>query len=315
LEKEFRKSHSGELFVHIVDSHADALRKAAQVVELGGRIIVSAGGAGTFNSVLEGCCAVGRIPEEMKLAFLRKGSADLIGKAMGIPDDLEAAAHVILTGLKREDFVEADVIEVTGKSTDKRHIIGFGGVGVFGDTPRFTENRFIKYYKGFLGTLFGDLGPFLVGVNLALLKYHLDTLRGRASRYEIVAGDIVLPMKRYVSTIILNGDLGEDFPIARGMPFGDGEMKVVAIRDMGAAASYRQLISCWKGRLSRDSAELGVTALKSPVLEIIPERNWPYIVNVDGLILWARGPVRFAVRDRVKLVSGRQENKIGRLTT
>ena len=41
--------------------------------------------------------------------------------------------------------------------SEKFHMIGFGGVGIFGDIPRFTESRFIKYYKGFLGYFFGHV--------------------------------------------------------------------------------------------------------------------------------------------------------------
>jgi diacylglycerol kinase family enzyme len=303
IEDEFRKHYTGEVEVHIVDSHPAAREEAARAVRRGGRIIVSAGGAGTCNSVLEGCCVTGRIPDGLRLAFLRKGSADLLGKALGVPDELSAAVRAILTGMAEGNFIDADVIEVSGDIPRKRRVLGFAGVGVFGDTPMFTENRFVKYYKGFLGTLFGDLGPFLVGVNLALVKYHLDALRARGARYKLLAEGLELPMSRYVSIIIMNGDLGEDFPLARGMRFGDGDFKVVAMRDMGTAASYRQLISCWKGNLFERSRDLGVVTFRKGSLEIVPERSGPYMVNVDGLILWANGPVRFGVSDRVKLVS------------
>jgi diacylglycerol kinase family enzyme len=309
IEDEFRRSYPGEVRVHIVDSHAQARLEAAQAVLGGSRIIVSAGGAGTCNSVLEGCRATGRIPDGLRLAFLRKGSADLIGKALGIPDELSAAVNAILAGLQGENFIDADVIEVSGDIPEKRHFLGFAGVGVFGDTPMFTENRFVKYYKGFLGTLFGDLGPFMVGVNLALLKYHADTIRARKARYKLLAEGLEFPLSRYVSIIILNGDLGDDFPLARGMRFGDGDFKVVALRDKGVAASYRQLISCWKGNLFERSRDLGALAFRKSVLEIVPEHSGLYMVNVDGLILWARGPIRFCVSDRIKLVGAGESYK------
>jgi len=40
-------------------------------------------------------------------------------------------------------------------------MIGFGGLGVFGDIPRFTESRVIKAYKGVLGQLFRRPRPFM----------------------------------------------------------------------------------------------------------------------------------------------------------
>jgi len=236
---------------------------------------------------------------------LRKGSADLIGKALGVPDDLGQAARAIYESIEKRNFISADVIEISGENTEKRHFLGFSGVGVFGDAPRFTENRFTKYYKGLLGTLFGDLGPFMVGVNCALMKHHVDNLKGGVFRFHPSAEDVDLPMERYVSIIILNGDLSKDFPLATGMPFGSGDFKVVTIRDKGLALSYKQLVSCWRGDVFRHAKELGVESFKTSRLKITPEDVRPYMVNVDGLILWARGPIHYSICDQVKLVSGK----------
>ncbi len=301
---EFRKYYRGDLGVHIVDSHIEAKKKAEELVRLGSRLIVSAGGAGTLNSILEGCHAKEGIPKGLRLAFLRKGSADLIGKALSIPDDLGRAVRLIFKGIEEQRFVSADIIEVSGETAEKRHFIGFSGVGVFGDVPRFTENRFVKYYKGILGSLFGDLGPFMVGVNLALLKHHLDNLRGTSHKFQLLADDVDLPDRRYISIIVLNGDLGRDMPLASEVPLGSGDFKVVTIRDRGLARSYQQLIGCWKGDIFEYAKQLGVREFRTSKLRMIPKDSSPYMVNIDGLISWARGPIRYRISDRVKLVSG-----------
>ena len=67
---------------------------AAALAAEGVRHLVSAGGSGTFNAVLEGCCDSGVALGEIRLGFLRKGSADLIGKVLGMPDAIEAAVDV-----------------------------------------------------------------------------------------------------------------------------------------------------------------------------------------------------------------------------
>jgi len=304
-EDEFRKCYTGALSVHIVNSHNEARRKAKELVSSGSRIIVSAGGAGTFNSILEGCHTNEGVPEGLKLAFLRKGSADLIGKSLNIPDNLARAVQIISKGIEEQRFITADIIEVSGEVAEKRHFIGFSGVGVFGDVPRFTENRFIKYYKGVFGTVFGDLGPFMIGVNFALMKHHMDNMIGRIRRFHILGEDVDLPNKRYMSIIVLNGDLGKDFPLAQGMQFGSGDFKVVTIRDRGFARSYKQLIGCWKGDIFEHAERLGVKAFRTSKLRIIPKDSRPYMVNIDGLVLWARGPILYRISDRVKLVSGR----------
>jgi len=65
------------------DTHAEARRKTAELVAAGGRIIISAGGSGTFNAVLEGCFDSGQDLKEVRIGFLRKGSADLIARRWG----------------------------------------------------------------------------------------------------------------------------------------------------------------------------------------------------------------------------------------
>ncbi|UCC90783.1 MAG: hypothetical protein JSW24_01065, partial [Dehalococcoidia bacterium] len=153
----FSSRTSRPVRVHTADSHTQAREITERLVAEGSRIIVSAGGAGTFNAVVEGCHLAGRVPSDLRLGFLRKGSADLIGKVLGIPDQLEAAVEAILAALGTGSCVPADVLTVEATDADggvqRRKLVGFGGLGVFGEVPRFTESRFIKVYKGVLGSL------------------------------------------------------------------------------------------------------------------------------------------------------------------
>ena len=286
IEREFKKFYEGKINICIVDSHKEARERTNELVKKGERIIVSAGGAGTFNSVLEGSRLTEGFPEDLRLAFLRKGSADLIGRVLKIPDELTAAAEIISTSIKEDKTIESDVIEV---NTDEKkyHLIGFGGIGVFGVVPYFTESRFIKYYKGLLGYFFGDKGPFLVGVNLATIKYYKD-----------------LPAREYSSVIIMNGDLGKIFPLATGMPLSTGEFKVIILKDLGLVNSYRQMIHLGKGDFEEFKEKLGVQTLKTKVLTIIPEEPHEYMVNVDGLLVRTKEEINFRVSDQIKLITG-----------
>lgn len=310
LRPAFKQHYSGPSQIHIVDSHAEAQSKAQEVVKQGGRIIVSAGGAGTFNSVLEGCLTTNGLPKDLRLVFLRKGSADLIGKVLRIPDNLSSAIRIISQSIEEDRIVQADVIEVEGIDINgnqwKRHFIGFGGVGVFGDIPYFTENRLVKYYKGLLGTLLGDRGPFVVGANCALIKHYIDNLLQRTPKFSlIVDNDLTIPPDKYNSVIILNGDLGKDFPLAKGILLDSGYFQTVAIRDLDFFTSYRQLIHCWKGDIFDYSEQLGTRFLKTKKkLKIIPEDSKPYMVNIDGLLMRAKGIIRYCISGQVKLITG-----------
>ncbi len=308
LGVEFEKYYSGPSKVHIVNSHAEAEAKTQEVIENGGRIIVSAGGAGTFNSVLEGSHTISGRPENLRLAFLRKGSADLIGKVLKIPDDLSLAVGIISQSIENDRWIQADVIEVEGTDANgnqwKRHFIGFGGVGVFGDVPYFTEGRMIKYYKGILGSLFGDRGPFIVGANCALIKHYIDNILHRTPKFGLLADGLDIPPERYNSIIILNGDLGKDFPLAKGIPLGSGYFQTVAMRDLGFFSSYKQIIHCWKGDILNYSEQLGTESFKiEKELKIIPENSEQYMVNIDGLLMRTIGITHYHISDRVKLIT------------
>jgi len=77
---------------------------------------------------------------DRQLAFLRKGSADLIGKRLGISNELAAAVEAIVEGIELDRCIDADVLAVEATTPDgrpeRRHLVGFGGFEVFGAVPR-----------------------------------------------------------------------------------------------------------------------------------------------------------------------------------
>jgi len=299
---EFKKYYTGKINIYVVDSHNKAREKANELVEKGEKIVVSAGGAGTFNSVLEGCRLKKGFPDGLRLAFLRKGSADLIGKVLNIPDELAAAAKIISNSIIEDKVIKSDVIEVS-IDDKKYHFIGFGGVGIFGIVPYFTESRFKKYYKGLLGHWFGDRGPFLFGVNLAMFKYYKDKIF-KKTKFMINMEGKEFPAEQYSSIIIMNGDLGKDFPLARGMPLATRNFEVILFKDFGLFNSYSQMIHAWKGDIKNYEEKLGAKILRTKTLTIAPEKPNEYMVNVDGLLVKTRGKINYRLSDRIKLITG-----------
>ena len=93
-----------------VDSHAAARNRAKESIQSGTRIIISAGGSGTFNSILEGCCDSGLDLKKLQLGFLRKGSADLIGKTLGMPDDINQAIKVFADSINDSISINKRVV-------------------------------------------------------------------------------------------------------------------------------------------------------------------------------------------------------------
>jgi diacylglycerol kinase family enzyme len=300
IKEEFEEFYEGDIKVYVVDSHKEAREKTRELVKKKEKIIVSAGGAGTFNSVLEGSIIGKNFPVGLRLAFLRKGSADLIGKVLNIPDNLHAAAEIISKSIKQDHSMEADVIEVNINNKEY-HFIGFGGVGIFGIVPYFTESRFKRYYKGILGQFFGDRGPFISGLILSTLKYYKDKFF-RKIRFIVDTGEKTFTAEQYSSIIIMNGDLGKDFPLAREMPLGSGYFKVILLKDFGFLNTCRQIKHTWQGDLKNYEEKLGVEMLKTKSLTIKPEKSIEYLVNNDGLLVKTKEQINYRISDSIKLI-------------
>ncbi len=299
--------------LHAVDSHAEAEATTNDIVARGGRVIVSAGGGGTFNAVLEGSHQAGTIPSEVRLAFLRKGSADLIGKTLRISDELPAAVSAIVDGIEHDRRLRADVIAVdtVGPHGEARtrHLIGFGGLGIFGDVPRFTEARWVKFYKGIIGSIAGDYGPFYVGLALATAQWSWLRLWGHVAPLVLeLDGEAVGP-DRWIAVIVVGADLGPDFPLGRGVSFASGDFRVVALRDRGLPAALRQLAAARSGAIFDAPArydsvvrDVRVMVVRTPTHARGSRR--PLTVNIDGLPERSHGPVRFAISGQVRLIIG-----------
>jgi len=302
----FEKYGREDVSVHKVDSHEAARQLCAELLQHGGRTIISAGGSGTFNSVLEGCFDSGVKLQEIKLGFLRKGSADLIGKVLGMPDEIDEAVKVFADSLQNDCTVPCDVIEAASDldGTPARRFVGYGGAELFGRIPFYTENRFMKYYKGILSQLFGDLGPFFVGASLAGLERTVKKACGTSRQWSISVDGNEAIKGSYQAMIIVNGDLGPDLPFARSAPLGSGFFHLFAIRDLGSLKLLSQFRRAWNASILNDPEKWGFETYRvNEWLEIKSENKKPFPVNIDGSTLLCRSRVSFRIIDSIRLIS------------
>jgi diacylglycerol kinase family enzyme len=302
----FRKLGRADVSLHAVDSHAEARRLTHDLVVKGQRTIISAGGSGTFNRVLEGCIDSNVGLKNITLGFLRKGSADLIGKTLGMPDDIESAVEVFVASLAKRRIVKCDVIQaVSGKKgTRPRHLVGYGGAGIFGRIPHYTENHFTKYYKGILGQLFGDLGPFFIGAALSILDKVIRQVGRKKTAWRITVDGKETSQGYYQAMIIVNGDLGPDFPLAKSVPLGSGDFYLFAIRDLGLFNLPVQFKHAWDSSIM-DRPELWgfETHRIEKSLRIEPDKEKPFPVNVDGSTMTCMHSASFRIVDQINLIS------------
>jgi len=299
----FRENGFEDVQLYSVDSHAAARKATTEAILNGGEIIISAGGSGTFNSVLEGCLDAGGDMDRLLLGFLRKGSADLLGKSLDMPDDIHDAIRTFALAIKEHRSTPCDILEARSENTNTpvRHFVGYGGAEIFGRIPYYTENRFIKYYKGILGQLFGDLGPFRVGTTLATLGRSISFPR---QEWEVFVDGQLIEAGRFQAIIITNGDLGADMPFARGKPLGSGEFYAFLLHDLGWWRLPGQIRRTWNGSILRDAQQFGftqVTVKQKLILSVPEDKEFP--LNVDGSTMPCTSSVTITCSDQIHLLS------------
>lgn len=302
----FRQLGEENVHLAVLDSHREARAKTCELARAGSELIISAGGSGTFNSVVEGCLDAGVDLRPLRLGFLRKGSADLIGKVLGMPDNIEEAIAVFIDSIRNDRITPCDILEATSElgQAPARHFVGYGGAEIFGEIPHFTENRFIKYYKGILSQLFGDLGPFFVGSSLVILRRLLmPSYRSRRDWTIFVDGQEA-GRGKFQSLIIVNGDLGPNLPFARGVPLGSGDFFLFAIRNLGWTRLPGQLRAAWNASILNDPARWGLESFrvtKSLILQPGDDEVFP--ANTDGSTYECRRSARFRIIGQLNLLS------------
>ncbi|MFH0792853.1 MAG: diacylglycerol kinase family protein [bacterium] len=302
----FKKNGRDDVTVHTTDSHAAARERTRDLVAKGATTIISAGGSGTFNAVLEGCIESGVGLDKITLGFLRKGSADLIGKALGMPDEIEEAIKVFAVSLAENRTVKCDVIRATSAAggAKPRHFVGYGGAEIFGRIPHFTENRFIKYYKGILSQLFGDLGPFFVGSSLASIEKSLKRPFQKKLFWRISVDGREAAQGCYQAMIIVNGDLGPDLPFAKSVPLGSGDFYLFTLRDLGLLKLPGQFKHAFDSSIMRDPQRWGFESFRiQKTLMIEPDHAKPFPINVDGSTLVCYRRASFEITDAINLIS------------
>jgi len=300
----FNKHGFGDVHLIEVDSHEAAREEAKKSLLSGCKILISAGGSGTFRAVLEGCLESQVGLFEIRLGFLRKGSADLIGKVLQMPDEIENAIQVLAESLTQDCYLSADVLHAACETSEEipRHFIGYGGAEIFGRIPYYTENRYIKYYKGVLGQIFGDLGPFTTGMTLSLLERIIKIPFSKKKYWRIYTDGDIKAEGYYHAIILVNGYLGPDLPFS-DKSLASGEFYVFGLKDMGLFKLFSQAKHARMGTIVNDPERWGLEAITAEnKIELVCNSDIPFPVNVDGSTFIATNTMTFSRVAKIPLL-------------
>jgi diacylglycerol kinase family enzyme len=290
--------------LHEVDSHKEARRAACEALRAGGKIPISAGGSGTFRAVLEGCVDSQVELSDIRLGFLRKGSADLIGKVLNIPDNIEESIAVFAESISSDSYLTADVLRASSKESREapRHFIGYGGAEIFGMIPYYTENRYTKFYKGVLGQFMGDMGPFSVGMLLSIIEKIIKSPFRKKKHWQIIADGQLVTEGTYQALILVNGYLGPEMAFS-DKPLGSGEFYLFGLQDKGLIKLFSQAKHAHNGTIIKEPERLGLESICiKEKLELVPDGDSPFPVNVDGSTFIAEKSMLFERAAKIPLI-------------
>lgn len=192
--------------------HAKSL--AQEALKAGFEIILSVGGDGTMNEVLNGFFYEGElINENASLAIFSRGTGCDTIRTLGIGKDVDSIIEVLKNEKTQSlDVGLAEFVEYGGSKT-QRYFLNVSDVGIGGETT-YRVNNNSKALKGFLS--------FLVGAFATMISY-------KNKDFEITIDDITIN-ERLNSIIVANGKFfGGGMKIAPMADMNDGYFDIIVI--------------------------------------------------------------------------------------
>lgn len=211
--------------------HATSL--AREAIKAGYTTLLSVGGDGTMNEVINGffengCC----INENARLAVFSRGTGCDFIRALGLKKNIEPVIEL----LKRDTAMYCDIGKVTynkyGNRLDTRYFLNISDIGIGGETT-YRVNKSSKALKGFLSFMFGALS--------AIAAYNNKI-------FEIVIDDRIQIKARLNSVIVANGRyFGGGMEVAPNALLDDGLFDIIIFGDLTKLEVLKSFPLIYKG--------------------------------------------------------------------
>jgi YegS/Rv2252/BmrU family lipid kinase len=248
-----------------------AVQLASEAVKQGYETVVSVGGDGTINEVVNGIYESGNM-EDVSLGIISTGTGSDYIRTIGIPRHYQEACQRLLDS--RKTLVDIGEVECRNNGQmEKRLFVNFAGLGFDAEVVQATTERF-KALGGFPAYLLGLLITFLCYRNREI------TLK--------VDGEVV--SKKVCTTVMSNGKYGGgSMFVAPDADLTDGYFDVLTIDDISKPDLLWSLPRIYKGtHLTHPK----VTVQRGREIEI--ESAQRLLVQADGELL-GETPARFRV--------------------
>jgi diacylglycerol kinase (ATP) len=205
-----------------------------EVIKSGYDLIVSVGGDGTMNEILNGFFENGLIiNSEVKLAVFARGTGCDFIRSFGIKRGFEDFVKI----LEKNEVQKLDVGKVSFNHASEqvvtKYFLNISDVGLGGETTR-RVNKTKKHLKGFLA--------FLIGAMLTILKYRNKTIK-------LEIDGKVIKNEKINSVIVANAKyFGGGMYISPNSEVNDGLLDIIVIGDLNTFELIRDFHLIYNGK-------------------------------------------------------------------
>lgn len=247
--------------------HGSELARAALVE--GCRRIAVAGGDGSVNEAVQGIMGAGLADtREVTLAVIPTGTGNDWARTLGIGRRPADIAQALARG--RTMLHDVGAIDLPGRTLARRWFINVAGAGF----DAYVTERVPRPVPG----------------AFTYLRIALESLaRYRAPHFHITAGDATLDgrlLLAFVANAQYCGNRMHVMPTART---DDGELDVLAVRDLSLTQALPKLVKLYAGRILGDPAVRHVRAGRVRI-----EADPPALIQADGQIV-GETPAEFSL--------------------
>ena len=235
----------------------------ADAVRRGAGQIVSVGGDGTHNEVVNGLFEPGVDCSAVTLAIVPTGTGGDLRRTLGLSNDPIEAIDAIGRDVRR---VDAGLMQYTAHdgSTETSHFINIASFGIAGLVDKLVNSS---------SKALGGKISFLWGTARAALKYQNQAV-------QLVLDD-GKPMQRKVNNVVIANAryFGGGMKIAPDAEMTDGLFDVIIVGDLGTVELARGMSSIYRGEhLGRD----GIESFRAQTVRAEPMTDEDVLIDMDG---------------------------------
>jgi len=212
--------------------HATELTR--QALKIGYKTIMSVGGDGTMNEVVNGFFEnKHKIAEDSRLVVFSRGTGCDFIKSLGIKNSIENLIAV----LTRNQTKQLDVGKVSYVSaTDEiitRYFLNVADIGIGAETAN-RVNKHSKLMKGFLSFMFAAISTIILYKN---------------KDFEVIIDDEIVLSERMNSVIVANGNyFGGGMKVAPDAKMDDGIFDIIIFGDLSKLDLIRSFPLIYDGK-------------------------------------------------------------------